>query len=193
MKKLIISALILMLTASVTIGCGSKNENKTENNKKAETTEKVKNDDTNDNTETSNNENTDNENTNNEASANVDERVAEVKNYIINDQDGLSEAEKIQWSKSFLNATDVKSLYNDYIKSVSNNYDVKAFAEYITKNAPILDNWQELFKQDVKDTYGQDIVKIESVGGDMYQAYINNEGNEVPYVGVNARTGYFHG
>lgn len=203
MKRLIISALILMLVTTTAIGCGTKNDNKTEKKNKAETTESTKNKEEKENKQEEDSNGDTDENTNNNVDSSnsqdvsnedkSDERVAEVKNYIINGQNNLSEAEKIQWSESFLNSTDIKSLYNDYIKSVSNNYDVKSFAEYITKNAPILSNWQDLFKKDVKNAYGQDIVKIESLGGDMYEAYINNEGNVVPYVGVNARTGYYHG
>ena len=49
------------------------------------------------------------------------------------------------------------------------------------------------FKEDLKDTYGEEVVKLEHLEGDLYQAYVNKDGSEVPFVVVSARTGYFHG
>lgn len=50
-----------------------------------------------------------------------------------------------------------------------------------------------MFKADLKATYGMDVTKLEDLGDNLYQAYVISEDNEVPYVVVNARTGYFHG
>ena len=116
-----------------------------------------------------------------------------VKDYILNGQEDKSEAEKLKWSNAFLNQVDIEALYNQYISEGGNAEDIKKFAEYITMNAPIPDDWEELFKKELFDVYGQEVVKLEHLEGDLYQAYVNIEGSEVPYVTVSARTGYFHG
>lgn len=117
----------------------------------------------------------------------------ETREYILIGQDDEAEYEKIKWSKTFLDLVDIESLYEQYIKNFGELKDIYDFAIYITENAPIQSNWEELFISDVKQIYGADISKIELLDDVMYQAYIINEGKEVPYVAVNARTGYFHG
>ena len=116
-----------------------------------------------------------------------------VKDYILNGQEDKSEAEKLKWSNAFLNQVDIEALYNQYISEGGNAEDIKKIAEYITMNAPIQDDWEELFKKELFDVYGQEVVKLEHLEGDVYQAYVNIDGSEVPYVTVSARTGYFHG
>nr|WP_207733766.1 hypothetical protein [Clostridium sp. 1001275B_160808_H3] len=116
-----------------------------------------------------------------------------VKNYITNGQSNKSEAEKIKWSKTFLNEVNIESLYDQYISDGGNADDIEKFANYMTLNAPISDNWEELFKKDLYDIYREKVVKLEHLENDFYQAYINKDGVEVPYVVVSARTGYFHG
>ncbi|OOM69432.1 hypothetical protein [Clostridium sp. BL-8] len=116
-----------------------------------------------------------------------------VKEYIINGQEDKSEAGKIKWSKTFLNRVDIKSLYKQYIANGGNADDVESFAMYITLNAPIQKDWEDLFKKDLYDTYEEKVVKLEPLQDDLYQAYVIKEGKEVPYVVVSARTGYFHG
>jgi hypothetical protein len=117
----------------------------------------------------------------------------EVKNYILNDQGNKAEAEKLKWSETFLNEVDIDSLYNQYLESGGNGENIEEFASYITLNAPILSNWEDLFKKDLYNRYSEEIVKLEQLEGDLYQAYIEKDGKEVPYVVVSARTGYFHG
>lgn len=116
-----------------------------------------------------------------------------VKNYIINGQSNKSEAEKIKWSKTFLNEVDIKSLYDQYISTGGNANDLEKFASYMTLNAPIVNNWEELFKKDLYDIYGEKVVRLKHLENDLYEAYIKKDGAEVPYVVVSARTGYFHG
>ena len=116
-----------------------------------------------------------------------------VKDYIINGQNDKSEAEKYKWSTRFLNEVDIESLYNQYISAGNNAGNIEDFAKYITLNAPILSNWEELFKSDLKEIYGEEVVKLEHLEGDLYQAYVNKYGSEVPFVVVSSRTGYFHG
>ena len=117
-----------------------------------------------------------------------------VKDYIINGQNNLSSAERLNWSKRFLDQVDLKTLYNEYISSGGNTNNVEDFAKYITLNAPPPSNWQELFEEDYYDLYGKKIQpsKFTSLGDNLYQVYINQNGSEVPYVVVSSRTGYFH-
>lgn len=70
---------------------------------------------------------------------------------------------------------------------------MEKFASYMTLNAPIVDNWEELFKKDLYDIYGEKVVRLKHLENDLYEAYIKKDGAEVPYVVVSARTGYFHG
>lgn len=116
-----------------------------------------------------------------------------VKDFILNGQQDLPEARRIKWSGTFLNQVNIQGLYKSYISNGGKAGDVKDFAKYITINAPIQGNWQDLFKKDLYDNYQQKVVKLVYLGGDIYQAYINMNGSEVPYVAVSARTGWFHG
>jgi tetratricopeptide (TPR) repeat protein len=116
-----------------------------------------------------------------------------VKDYIINGQGDKPEALKLQWSKTFLNNVDIMSLYKKYKAAGGNGQDLESFAKYMTMNAPIPSDWKKMFGKDLYNTYGQKVTRLEYLGGDMYQAYIDNNGSEVPYVAVSSRTGYFHG
>ncbi|MEQ8156264.1 MAG: hypothetical protein ABRQ25_15530 [Clostridiaceae bacterium] len=116
-----------------------------------------------------------------------------VKDYIINGQGNKPEAEKIKWSKTFLNKVDIESLYKQYIANGGHAGDLQSFAKYMTINAPIPNDWQELFKKDLYDTYGEKVVRLEHLQDDLYQAYVVINGYEVPYVVVSSRTGYYHG
>jgi hypothetical protein len=91
------------------------------------------------------------------------------------------------------NGVDIESIYKKYLAEGGCSDNLEGFAEYITQNVCIQNDWQEMFKKDLYDTYGQEAVKIEPLEGDLYQAYIMYNGSEVPYVVVSSRTGYFHG
>jgi hypothetical protein len=119
----------------------------------------------------------------------------QVKDYIINGQNNLSSAEKLNWSKRFLDQVDLKTLYKQYTSSGGNADNVEDFAKYITLNAPCPSNWQELFEEDYYDSYGKklQVTKFTSLGNSLYQVYVNQNGAEVPFVVVSSRTGYFHG
>ncbi|SJT59092.1 Uncharacterised protein [Clostridioides difficile] len=127
---------------------------------------------------------------NNSENENIKEKVM---NYIINGQENKPEAEKIKWSKTFLNQVDIENLYKQYIKNGGETNDLEKFADYITLNAPIPNDWEKLFEKDLYDTYGEKVVRLEHLQDDLYQAYIKKDGVEVPYVVVSSRTGYFHG
>lgn len=123
----------------------------------------------------------------------ADENMSQkVRDYILNGQSGV-DANKMKWSPTFLNVVDIESLYEQFVANGGGTEDVTGVAAYVTANAPIADNWQEMFKSDLYNAYGITPTKIEYIEGDLYQAYVMNEGNEVPYVAVNARTGYYHG
>lgn len=126
---------------------------------------------------------------------NNSDTVAKVKNYLLNGQNNLSSAERLNWSKRFLDQVDINSLYKQYAATGGNANNIQDFAKYITSNAPMQSNWQVLFKEDLKDEYGSKItiVKIVYLGDNLYQTYISQEGTEVPFVVVSAKTGYFHG
>lgn len=130
------------------------------------------------------------------SSSNSDQEITgKVKDYILNGQNNLSSAERLNWSKRFLDQVDIDSLYKKYTAAGGNSSNVKDFAKYITLNAPAQSNWQELFKKDYHDAYNEDIqvTKYVYLGDNLYQVYTNKNGNEVPYVVVSSRTGYFHG
>lgn len=132
------------------------------------------------------------DNTKNKVSSeqNITEKV---KDYIIKGQENKSEAEKIKWSKTFLNRVDIESLYKKYLANGGKAGNLQSFANYMTLNAPIASDWKKLFEKDLYDTYGEKVVRVEQLKGDLYQAYIKKDGKEIAYVVVSSRTGYFHG
>jgi hypothetical protein len=129
------------------------------------------------------------------ASQEIQDITKKVKDYINGDQGNKPEYQKMHWSNTFLNKVDFGTLYRNYLNNGGKKGDVESFAGYVTLNAPIQSDWQEMFKKDLYDAYGEKVVRIEKVQGEseVYQAYIIKDGKEVPYVGVYARTGYFHG
>ena len=174
MKKLLIPLLIFL---SLLTSCDSSNQNNASN--------------------INNNSNKETINNNFDTPSNINEvdsqkLINETKDYILNGQQDKPEALKLKWSKSFLNEADLNSLYKDFLSSGTKN-DIEAFAKYITENAPILNNWQELFKKDVYDSYQEKIINIKPLEDDLYEGYIIKDGIETPYVIVSSRTGYYHG
>lgn len=124
----------------------------------------------------------------------IEDNISEkVKSYIINGQQNKPEAQKIKWSKTFLNKVDIESLYKQYISGGGNTDNLENIVEYITLNAPIPSDWEKLFEKDLYEVYGEEVIRLEHLEGDLYQAYIKKEGKEIPYVVVSSRTGYFHG
>lgn len=203
MKKILIcllSAAVLLCGCSSNTAAKSTGESAVDNNSSQSTSEKVK-----ETTKETAKESTkvsggsvvkkdDSENKTVAADNNEDVNISDkVKDYIINGQNDLSESEKLKWSKSFLIKVNVSGLYDKYKNDGGEASDVRAFARYITENAPVLSDWDSLFKEDLYNTYGQSVTRLEHLEGDLYQAYVLEDGAEVPYVVVNARTGYFHG
>jgi len=123
----------------------------------------------------------------------VEDDISEIKEYIMNGQGDKPEEEKLNWSESFLNKVDLNSVYKDYISSGGNADDIESIAKYLTLNAPVPENWKELFEADLLEAYGQKVSKYEQLQDNLYQVYVKNESADVPYVVVNTRTGYYHG
>lgn len=215
MKKISIALLIatLLLTGCATYK--AQEGNKVSNNNSNKVTEEGKkerpsNNSNKDNTSNGDNSLNENTNSNGDTSSNEDnnlsggnegkndsvglENISEkVKEYILNGQGNKPETQKLKWSKLFLNEVNIQALYNEYVKSSGNADNIEEFASFVTKNAPILSNWEDLFKKDLLEAYGEEVVKVEHLEGDLYQAYVKKEGKDVPYVVVSSRTGYFHG
>ena len=119
--------------------------------------------------------------------------TAQTKEFLLNGQDDLPEAGKLHWTQPFLDQVDIDAVYQQYLSGGGKADDVTEFAEYLTENAPVPGNWKELFEADLLAQYGVKPSSYEDLGDHYYQVYIMNEGKEVPFVGLNARTGYFHG
>ena len=193
MKKLLIYLLFSTLLLTACSLNKSANVENTVDNSKKEVTNEVSNSNLEENDNSKDTNEISQSNTNGNSNS-LNENISEkVKDYIINGQENKSEAQKLKWSKSFLNEVNIEDLYNKYISSGGNGEDIEEFASYMTSNAPILTNWEELFKKDLYDTYNEEVVKLEHLEGDLYEAYVNKDGSEVPFVVVSARTGYFHG
>lgn len=128
------------------------------------------------------------------ASSSASNNIAEkTKDYILGGQGDIPEASKLQWSPTFLNQVDIDAVYKEYLAKGGKANDIAAFAKYLTENAPVPSNWKTLFEADLQKEYGEKVSRYESLGGNLYQAYVIKDGKEVPYVAVNSRTGYFHG
>ena len=132
-------------------------------------------------------------NTNPQDTTNENSLKEKVIDYIINGQENKTEAEKIKWSETFLNKVDIDVLYKEYTANGGTIDDLENFSKYITLNAPILTDWEQLFENDFYTRFGEKVVRLDHIEGDLYQAYINRDGIEIPYVVVSSRTGYFHG
>lgn len=174
MKRIIVC---LLLSITLLTACSSKKDNNLNNEKNRVI------------------QNTTDENPNDTNNLQEDDKdiIEEVRNYILNGQGDIPEALKIKWSKSFLNNLDLESLYKDFLNSNGEKGNVEEFAKYITENAPISSNWEEIFKKDLYEAYKEEVVKIRHLEGDLYEASIIINGVETPYVVVSSRTGYYHG
>jgi len=86
-----------------------------------------------------------------------------------------------------------QKISHEYLSAGGNAEDTPDFALYLTLHAPVSDNWKDLTAIDLLNLYDEKISKIELLEDNLYQVYVIKDGTEVPYVVVNARTGYFHG
>jgi len=127
------------------------------------------------------------------SSPSTSEMSKATKHYLLKGQINKPEAEKLKWSSTFLEQVDIEKVYEDYLASGGAAGNIEAFAKFLTDHAPINPNWQELIKNFVFKDYGYEITRFEPLSKTEYQAYVKIDGREVPYVVVNARTGYYHG
>ena len=117
----------------------------------------------------------------------------EVKTYLLSGQEDLPEAGRLHWAADFLEAVDWNSVYNAYMEAGEKAGDVDSFARYLTENAPIPASWKELFESDLWEQYGYAVDHYEALDEGVYQAYVSIDGQSVPFVAVNAHTGWYHG
>ena len=77
---------------------------------------------------------------------------------------------------------------------ITMNPNGPSFTPKPTESASIDDDaWKEKFEADLKKNYGVDVDHYEYVGGTSYQAYVEIDGEMIPYVCVDAATGHYHG
>lgn len=128
------------------------------------------------------------------ANVSKNQSIAEkAKEYILSGQKDRTEDKKLKWSKTFLNQVNADSVYKKYLSTGGKANDVESFAEYMTQNAPVPDNWKKLFETDFSNAYSEKVSKYEPLQDDYYQVYVKKGGSDVRYVVVNAKTGCFHG
>jgi len=113
-------------------------------------------------------------------------------NYILNGQEGKPEAERLNWNELFLYELSIEDLYQQYITAGGERGNIENFAQYLTLNAPILDDWEERFKGAIYQSYNLEITNMIPLGDDLYQTYIDDGGIAVAHVIVSARTGYYY-
>jgi|GEM_PF-3957779 len=120
----------------------------------------------------------------------TDVREATIQ-YILNGQEDKLESDRLSWNETFLRQMNIEAIYQQYLAANGEANQIEEFATYLTLNAPILENWEELLKVHMTQNYGINITKIEHYGGEHYQTYIEQDGQEVPHVIVSSRTGYY--
>jgi len=119
------------------------------------------------------------------------ETVTAAVDFLLHGQDDKTEMERLNWNEGFLNKLDLSALHQQFVDGGGNPEDVENFAIFLTHNAPILDTWQQEFRLQAFTDFQVEITRLEPVGGDDYKAYTVDNGNEVPFAVVSARTGYF--
>lgn len=101
--------------------------------------------------------------------------------------------EYVNWSEAFLDEVDFPASYDRYINEGGASEDVGAFAVWLTDNADVPDNWQELFEAALLEAYEVIPNSYDDLGNGLYTVYVTIDGESVPYVTVNSRTGWYHG
>lgn len=110
-------------------------------------------------------------------------------------------AKGVNWSENFydnLTAEEIWKIIEEY-KQANNGQEGTLFdqALYLSTNAPIKDNWKELFLEDWKNSSYSDEEIVELIDkGDTVGVYTKSlpyTGDNYPYVTLDKRTGYWHG
>jgi hypothetical protein len=119
--------------------------------------------------------------------------VQRTRDFILVGQTDRPEASQYHWTEEFLNLLDMESLYRSYVAAGAKADDVEGFAEYLTENSPVPDNWKDIFEAGFAEVYDLKIVRYEPIKDTYYKVYVELNGEKVPYAIVNSRTGYYHG
>lgn len=119
------------------------------------------------------------------------ETVSATLDYLLNGQAEKPEVERLNWNEGFLNKLDLTALHQQFVDGGANPEDVENFAIWLTRNAPIQETWEQEFRLQAFSEYQAEITRLESIGGDDFQAYTTVNGVETPFAIVSSRTGYF--
>ena len=122
---------------------------------------------------------------------NNSEIVNETIEFLLNGQVGVRESEKLNWNPTFLQQINLEQLHQQFVATGEAPGNIEGFANFVTTNAPILENWEELFRHEFFEANGTQITNLTALGEDRYRAYIEVNGVEVPEVIVSARTGFY--
>jgi len=112
-------------------------------------------------------------------------------------------AKGINWSENFYDNLTANEIWNviEKFKKKNNGKEGALFeqAQYLSQNAPIKDNWEELFLYDWNNSYYKED-KIEKLidRGDFVEVYTDSlpytdEKDNYPFVTLDKRTGNWHG
>ncbi|SMQ78006.1 hypothetical protein SAMN05444673_3188 [Bacillus sp. OV166] len=112
-------------------------------------------------------------------------------------------AKGINWSENFYDNLTANEIWNviEEFKKKNNGEERTLFeqAQNLSQNAPIKDNWKELFLEDWNNSYYKED-KIEKLidRGDFVEVYTDSlpytgEKDNYPFVTLDKRTGYWHG
>ena len=119
------------------------------------------------------------------------EVVSATIDYLLYGQDEKPESERLNWNEGFLHNLDLTALHQQFVDGGADPEDMENFALFLTHNAPILENWEQEFRLQAFTRYQVQISRIESIGGDDFQTYRLENGDEVPFAIVSARTGHY--
>ncbi|WML56252.1 hypothetical protein [Neobacillus sp. PS2-9] len=112
-------------------------------------------------------------------------------------------AKGINWSENFYDNLTANEIWNviEKFKKINNGEEGTLFeqAQYLSQNAPINDNWKELFLENWNNSYYKED-KIEKLidRGDSVEVYTDSlpytgEKDNYPFVTLDKRTGSWHG
>ncbi|OHW63063.1 hypothetical protein EUAN_08470 [Andreesenia angusta] len=113
----------------------------------------------------------------------------EARHYILNSE------EKKYWNKTLLNGLsdeDINDIYASFVEDGWDRYDIVKFTRHMMYNAPIQDNWKEVFEKSFYEEWSNKTIDYYDQGywdNGYYDVYV--VGNDEPFAIVNAMTGYY--
>jgi LysM repeat protein len=114
-----------------------------------------------------------------------------VVDFLLNGQEDIPVHSRLNWHEDFLNALDLGSLHQDFIRLGGDESDVQAFARHLTQHAPIRESWEVDFQIMMFRTHNIQITRLEALGNNEFQAYTSENGVDRPVTIVSARTGHY--